>query len=354
MAKQYIAFLGFCIALCFSAASANPPAQLLNCSQTSKIDPSICGKKGLVVLPEATRRPWIQAIDSAEKRIRLAAYKFSDPFIIDALKMAIARGVKVSLVIEPAPFAHEKSDNVLSPLIALAINENMSISEGIRGYTQTHYKALLVDDTLGIIGTGNFDAESFDGTQQGSPPCRDFAVMINHPEILQELEHIITSDQMGVKPNQLKYLVLGPERMRETLTDLIDKAKKSICIYQQFLQDEDLTAHLEKALKRGVEIAFIMPEYPFHSTLNPNFVNQRRLQKAGAKIFFHKLLYAHAKALIIDAETPTESRVWIGSTNFYTPSLDNTRELGITIQNIEITQEMQAAFQKDVLLSKAM
>jgi hypothetical protein len=34
-----------------------------------------------------------------------------------------------------------------------------------------------------------------------------------------------------------------------------------------------------------------------------------------------------AKALIIDAEDPGASKVWIGSTHFYTPSLDNTREL---------------------------
>ena len=352
--KQYLTFLCVCMFIHTLPAFASHPIKPLDCSRAPTVSPTTCRKNGLIVLPEATRRPWIQAIDSANRSIHLAAYKVSDPFIIDALKSAMERGVKISLIIEPEPFSHEKRNNPILPLIALAHHENISISEGVMGYNQTHYMALLVDTEIGIIGTGNFDEETFDGTQEGTPPCRDFALTINHPEMLKELEHIFTSDQMGVKPTSLKHLVIGPEEMRSNLTNLIHQARHSIRVYQQSLQDNPITEHLVKALERGVEVIFIMPEYPFRSTLNPNFVNQSRLKKAGGQIFFHQSLYLHAKAMIIDAETPDASKVWIGSTNFYPPSLDQTRELGIIIQNPDITQDMLEVFQKDLSLSNPM
>lgn len=62
----------------------------------------------LFIFPDSGRSPYLNAINSAKFSIKLTVYTLDDPQIIDALKQAKSRHVKISIIYEPNQFFHEQ------------------------------------------------------------------------------------------------------------------------------------------------------------------------------------------------------------------------------------------------------
>jgi phosphatidylserine/phosphatidylglycerophosphate/cardiolipin synthase-like enzyme len=58
--------------------------------------------RSLIVLPDATSRPLLDAIASAQKSLRVKMFVFSDPALLDAVIAAKKRGVDVRVMLNPA------------------------------------------------------------------------------------------------------------------------------------------------------------------------------------------------------------------------------------------------------------
>ena len=56
----------------------------------------------LLVLPDDTARPLIDAISCAKKSLNIRMFLFTDPTLIDAVIAAHRRGVKVRVMLNPA------------------------------------------------------------------------------------------------------------------------------------------------------------------------------------------------------------------------------------------------------------
>lgn len=294
------------------------------------------------ILPEDGRNPWVQAINNAEKTIDMAAYKISDFKIIDALKKAFERGVKINLLMEPYTFKHHKSQNVESPLAAL--KKIASVYQLSKRFNQCHYKMIVVDREWGMISTGNLDEESFDGIEEKDvKAARDFAVPILDQNTIDEILKIFEADIKDIRVSiDESSLVWGPDNQRNTFLKLLNGAQKSIDIYQQSFQDVGLAEATAAAAKAGVKVRVLMMPFPFGNKEDPNIPNQNLMKIAGARIGLLDKLYVHAKVVIVD-----DSIMYVGSGNFYTPSLDQTRELGILTQNLEQIQTVKKVFEKD-------
>src|SRR4029077_17402234 len=65
----------------------------------------------LVVLPDDTSRPILDAIQRAEKSLRIKMFLFSDPHILSAVIKAHVRGVKVRLMLNPQRRDGEKEND---------------------------------------------------------------------------------------------------------------------------------------------------------------------------------------------------------------------------------------------------
>ena len=59
-------------------------------------------QRSIIVFPDDTVKPIIDAIDSATKSILVKMFLFSDPELIDAVIAARQRGVKVKVMLNPA------------------------------------------------------------------------------------------------------------------------------------------------------------------------------------------------------------------------------------------------------------
>lgn len=297
-------------------------------------------KNTVFIFPEDGRSPWITAIEEAKKTISMAAYRLSDPKILEALSAAKKRGIQVNLLVEPAVINHDKgySENSLEYLKSLDI----TVHAPSKRFSQVHYKMIIVDRSWGLIGTGNLDAESFDGVKN-VPACRDFAVPVLKGSLIHEMLRVFEADckDTRIVPRTGK-LIWGPDQQRSVFLRMINGAKRKIQIYQQDIQDMGIVAALAGAARAGVDVQLIMTPYPFNKSKDSNLPNQELLKKAGAKVALNTKTYIHAKIMIVD-----NKEMYIGSTNFYTPSLDQARELGIAVDNYKSIRAVIETFEKD-------
>ncbi|MBS0185128.1 MAG: hypothetical protein JSS34_02055 [Proteobacteria bacterium] len=307
-------------------------------------------KNGLLVFPEMGRGPYLKAISSAKKKIEMAAYKLSDPNIIKAL-VDLRRensDIEIDLLIQPETFAHEKSGNVVSPIEFLRENGiKVHILSG--KFNQAHYKMLLIDGKWGIVSTGNLDQESFDGLKSvTAEPCRDFALTITNAEMIQEMSRVFQADihHEDVVPTH-PFLVWGPDQQRHVFSKMIKSATRSIRIYQQDFQDMEIAQLVANAAATGIRVEVIMIPYPFSKTKDNNIPNQQLIRKAGGHVYLHGRHYIHAKMLLIDAEDPGARLLCLTSCNFYTPSLNGTRELGVQTRDEDQIRAILGIFECD-------
>ncbi|MBI5624671.1 MAG: hypothetical protein HY924_12905 [Elusimicrobia bacterium] len=103
----------------------------------------------------------IKAIDAAKKTIRLALYEFTSESILEALRRAKTRGVKVELVLDrnhvyTSGINHEDQPRKPKPQVVALIKEgfDVKILRGKRSGVM-HNKIMVVDD--GLVGFGSYN-----------------------------------------------------------------------------------------------------------------------------------------------------------------------------------------------------
>ncbi len=143
---------------------------------------------------------------------------------------------------------------------------------------------------------------------------------------------------------------------RQVHYDLIDQAKKTLIIYNEEFDDDGILNKLLAALKRGVEIRFILTGNVW---IDNNDNNSWQYESAGTYSTFtqaggqlrlfpatNDFMYIHAKVLVADGGTP-DALAFMGSENFSGNSLDFNRELGIQLQGQKDTDLFVDTFNKD-------
>lgn len=147
---------------------------------------------------------------------------------------------------------------------------------------------------------------------------------------------------LGADLAHLPSLVWGPDQQRNAFLYMINSAEKSIHVYQQDFTDEGITQAVSGAARRGIKVQIIMMPFPFSKKEDKNILNQQMMIKAGAMVGLNTSNYMHSKILIIDGKM-----MYVGSCNFYTPSLDQPRELGIVTDNHAPIEKVLGVFYRD-------
>lgn len=303
----------------------------------------------LYILPDEGRKIYLEAFNSAEKTIDIMAYKFTDMQLTAALKKACKRGVKVRVLSESNTYIHSRTS---SKKVSLESIEKFGAQLFYTPKTikQIHGKLIIIDKKIAMISTGNFDQESFDGIKGKEPAARDFFITTSEPNVVKNLQDIFNKDinEKKIKSNiDYKPLIIGPCHQRQKFLDLINNSNKSIKIYQQSLQDKQIVNALIKACKRGIKVNILMQPFPFGNKYDPNIPNQKLISKAGGTIYLSQDLYIHAKVMIID-EGEKSAIMYLGSCNFYKPSIDNSREIGILILDKTSISYLNSIFDFDI------
>jgi cardiolipin synthase len=281
--------------------------------------------------PQAGITPVLDLIGGAKSSIELVMYQMEDQSVADALVAAQARGVKVQVLLNHGYRGQADPTNEPAYNYLLAHGVAVKWTPGL--YDLTHEKSLLVDNQTLLIMTFNF-------TPQYYASGREFGVVDRDSRDVTAAQTVFTADWHGARIDAPvgDGLVWSPGS-EATMLSLINGAKSSLMIYNEEMADDRVTAALEAAERRGVSVQVCMT---YATSWKQAFIG---LTEAGVQVRTYASkasLYIHAKMILADDHT-----AFIGSENFSTPSLEANRELGLTLDDPSLIEQLSTTFAGD-------
>ncbi len=173
-----------------------------------------------------------------------------------------------------------------------------------------HAKYLVADNGPAIVASLNFTKKCFNRT------C-DALVVTYDPHVVSGLRQIMAADRDGRSIPELlsPRLIVGPERARQQVTDLIEQARSTIRLIDAKVSDPDLITLLKARRADGVTVEI-----------------------ADAKRFGR--LKSHGKIMLLDDEIAV-----VGSLALAALSLNFRREIAITVDDPAAVREVGQLFE---------
>lgn len=289
------------------------------------------GTLSLVTEPGDNYRSVDQLVAGARRSIDLTMYELDDDQIEGLLVAAHQRGVAVRVLLDHAYGGAKVNQVAVARLSAAGVPVRWAPDTII-----FHQKTLTVDDAVSAVMTGNLTAQYY-------PSTRDFVVLDRDPAAVAAIESVFAEDWSGSPVTggpTVAGLVWSPGS-GAALVDLIGAAQRSIVVENEEMDSTTIEAALEAASRRGVHVGVIM-------TADSVWVSAfAELADAGVRVATYpgspNALYIHAKVIVVDGST-----AFVGSQNFSTSSLDDNRELGVTITDPAVVTSVSTTLAQDL------
>jgi cardiolipin synthase A/B len=292
--------------------------------------------RSLIVLPDDSARPIIDAIAGAEKSLRVKMFVFSDPELLKKVVAAHGRGVKVQIMLNPAR-RDGKEENQQSRQILL--KAGVEVRDSNPCFDLTHEKSMVVDDKTAFVKSLNWDTKNLTET-------RDYAVVTDHPHEVGEVLECFEADwaRQDFNSGADSHLIWCKGNGRERIAHFIDEAKHSLWLQNERYQDPIIIEHLVRANRRGVKV-HVMARPP-HKLKKEKLIEGvgglRIMDDVGIKVHKLKHLKLHAKMLMADGV-----RAIVGSINLTPGSFDSRRELAIEVREDEVVDRLHDIVRQD-------
>jgi len=292
--------------------------------------------RSVIVLPDDSARPIIEAINGARESLRIKMFVFSDPTLLQAVIAAHNRGVKVRIMLNPARRSGEKeNDETRRQLIEAGVD----VLDSNPAFDVTHEKSMVVDDHTAYVKSLNWQTKNLTET-------RDYAVVTTNKSEVDEIIECFEADwsRREFSPGQHSHLIWCVGNGRQRLGQLIDDARHSLWLQNERYQDPVMIEHIVRAKERGVRV-HVMARPP-HKLKKDKLVEGvsglRILRDVGIKIHKLKHVKLHAKVLMADGE-----RAIIGSINLAPGSFDSRRELAIEVRDDRVVKRIHDVLRHD-------
>lgn len=282
----------------------------------------------LIVEPEMGRAPIIDALNHAEKNIKLVMYGFTDQILMQKFIEQFRAGRDVKIILERKPYKMESENK--KAFVSFHKNHLPVQGKINRSLRLIHQKTLLLDDKQAMVMTFNFTHSAFE------KKMRNFALIIEDAPRVRAVASRFDADWQHVRDSRTHPdVIMDPRDARAQLVSQINSSQKNILMYAQSISDFKIIGALADAAKRGVSVKILTSQ-----KTNPKSFHY--LRHAGVALQTKKKLYIHAKAFAIDDE-----ELILGSINLTKSSLDENRELAIVSHDKKVLQLFTATFTKD-------
>jgi phosphatidylserine/phosphatidylglycerophosphate/cardiolipin synthase-like enzyme len=292
--------------------------------------------RSLIVLPDDSAQPLLDAIHAAKSSLRIKMFVFSDPSLLDAVIAAHKRGVSVRIMLNPERRDGEKENTeIRSKLISAGIE----VLDTNPSFDVTHEKSMVVDDATAYIESLNWETRNLTET-------RDYAVVTTHKHEVDEVLRGFDADWTRAEfvAGEHSHLIWCIGNGRQRMCEFIDKAKHSLWLQNERYQDPVVIEHLVRAHARGVKI-HVMARPP-HKLKKQKLVEGvsglRILSDLGVPVHKLRHLKLHAKLMLAD-----DARAIIGSINLAPGSFDSRRELAIEVDDEHIIKRLHKTVHQD-------
>src|SRR5215831_1714296 len=124
--------------------SSRRPGLHPNLRPRPHIDPPHVMARSLIVLPDDSARPILDAIEAARRSLRIKMFLFSDPSLLAAVVAARKRGLKVRVMLNPARRSGEAENEASRKQLLKA---RVDVLDSNPAFDLTHEKSMVVDET---------------------------------------------------------------------------------------------------------------------------------------------------------------------------------------------------------------
>lgn len=329
-------------------------------------------------LPDAPELP-VDRIESAEKRVLLAGYTFSDQRVADALIDARDRGVRVEVAVdaEPVGGVTERQVRVLDRLVEAGIDVVAIGGERAR-YRFHHPKYAVIDDEALVTtenwkpaGTGGHSSRGWGVVVRGGDTAASLREVFDADvgwrdavpwsEYRTEVDPAKAAPANGTFPRRVApkrmdaesvRLLVAPDNAEGELRTLLKNANESILIQQVSIGGRNnplLDATLDAA-RRGVSVKILLSSAWYAEAENrklADWLERRaaaedldlRVRLADPRGRYEKI---HAKGVVVDEESAV-----IGSINWNNNSLRENREVAVVVEGSEPGEYYARLFRAD-------
>jgi cardiolipin synthase len=292
--------------------------------------------RSLIVLPDDSAKPILDAIAKAAKSIRVKMFLFSDPSLLNAVIAAQHRGVDVRVMLNPERRDGEKENHDSRKILT---DGGVHVIDSNPNFDLTHEKSMVVDDETAFVQSLNWETKNLTVT-------RDYAVVTSHKHEVEEIAECFDADWNRTKfdAGDHSHLIWCIGNGRQRIGQFIDEAKHTLWLQNERYQDPVIIEHLVRAYSRGVKIHIMArpPDKLKKSKLIEGVSGLRSLQDLGVKIHKLKHIKLHAKLLLAD-----DNLAIVGSINLAPGSFDSRRELAIKVSDEHITRRIHKTLQED-------
>jgi phosphatidylserine/phosphatidylglycerophosphate/cardiolipin synthase-like enzyme len=286
--------------------------------------------RSLIVLPDDTAKPVVEAIDGARRSLRIKMFVFSAPALLQAVIGARHRGVNTRVLLNPYRRNGEHENIATRRALERA---GVDVKDANPAFDVTHEKSMVVDDETAFV-------KSFNWTAKNVSETRDYAVMTTHGHDVEDIASCFDADwgRHRFAPRDDGHLVWSPNDARERICSFIDRSRELLIVQNERFQDMIVIDALLRAARRGVKV-HVMAKAP-HTLKREKLVEGvgglRILQDSGVKVHKLKGLKLHGKMLLAD-----DMVAIVGSMNLAPGSFDSRRELGIEVHDSNVIDRLR-------------
>ncbi len=285
--------------------------------------------RSLIVLPDDSAQPIVDALRGAKHSLRIKMFVFSDPTLLHEVISAHNRGVETRVMLNPARRSGEQENDASRKLL---IDAGVEVLDSNPAFDLTHEKSMVLDDNTAYIKSLNWETKNLTET-------RDYAVVTSNKHEVDEIIECFEADwrRTAFTPGDHSHLIWCVGNGRQRLGELIDSARHSLWLQNERYQDPVMIEHLVRAQRRGVKVhVMARPPHKLNKAkISEGVSGLRILDDVGVKIHKLKHLKLHAKLLLADGE-----RSIVGSINLAPGSFDSRRELAIEVREKDVVDRL--------------
>src|SRR6202789_4698799 len=185
--------------------------------------------RSLIVPPDDSAKPILDAIADAKKSIRIKMFVFSDPSLLKAVIDAHKRGLDVRIMLNPAR-RDGKEENAESR--KALTDAGIKVADSNPAFDLTHEKSMVIDDTTAFVQSLNWGTKNLTTT-------RDYAVVTSHKHEVDEVMQCFDADwdRTHFDTGDQSHLIWCIGNGRQRLGQLIDGAKYTLWLQNERYQD---------------------------------------------------------------------------------------------------------------------
>jgi phosphatidylserine/phosphatidylglycerophosphate/cardiolipin synthase-like enzyme len=280
----------------------------------------------IVADPEAGEAPFLEALASAQKSIRVEIYLMGYGGILDMLKAKAAEGLDVRVMLDQSK--KDTNAKYFDQLVAAGVQAKWSDPK----FTFQHSKFIVVDSHTAVLTTGNFSKSfSIDKERNFVATNRDRADII-------DLKELFDADWVGREPKLgCTRLLVSPINARQRILDVIASAERTLEIESMQFADWGVRNAVKARVAARVSVRVMLAD---PSWIDANESAASFLHGLGVEV--RTIPHLHTKAIVADGE-----RAYVGSVNFSQTSLDKNREVGLVVVEPASIAPLQTTFELD-------